>query len=68
MGTKVIAKVFGEGAAVAPDDIIPDQVINLLRVQMQKLSDRLHGEQEQYAKAQEEADEAMTKKSESVVL
>ena len=28
---------------------------------MQKLSDRLHEEQEQYAKAQEEADAAMTK-------
>jgi hypothetical protein len=61
VGTKVIAKVFGEGATVAPDDTIPDQVINLLRVQMQKLSERLHNEQAQYAKAQEEADAAMMK-------
>jgi hypothetical protein len=61
VGTKVIAKIFGGGAVVAPEDIIPDQVINLLRVQMQKLSERLHSEREQYAKAQDEADAAMTK-------
>ena len=31
---------------IAPEDAVPDQVINLLRVQMQKLSDRLQGENE----------------------
>ena len=36
----------GKEVKIAPEDVVPDQVINLLRVQMQKLSERLQVENE----------------------
>ena len=63
VGQKVIAKIFGTGASIAAQDAIPDQVINLLKIQLQKLSDRLEEEQKQgqYVSAQEEAGMAAAK-------
>ena len=63
LGFGVVTKIFGEGATVAPQDAAPDQVINLLKVQMQKLSDRLKAEQDQgqYKAAQTDADAAISK-------
>ena len=46
IGSKAFSKIFasasgGNEVKIAPADAVPDQVINLLRVQMQTLSDRL---------------------------
>ena len=41
---KIASASGGNEVKIAPEDAVPDQVINLLRVQMQKLSDRLQGE------------------------
>ena len=52
LGTKVIAKVFAGATAgtvdtIAAHHVVPDQVINLLRIQLQKLATRLESEQAQ---------------------
>ena len=63
VGHKVIAKIFGTGASIVAQDAVPDQVINLLKIQMQKLSDRLEEEQKQgqYVSAQADAGPAAAK-------
>ena len=52
LGAKAIAKIFAGATAGTVDTIaahhaVPDQVINLLRVQLQKLATRLESEQAQ---------------------
>ena len=56
LGTEAFSKIFGgssagNAVAIAPEDVVPDQVINLLRVQLQKLSNRLQEENKEAVEA-----------------
>ncbi len=61
LGQVAIGKIFGTGTATAPRDVIPDQVINLVRMQLYNLSERLEKETAQgdYKNAQDDATEAV---------
>ena len=63
IGSEAFSKIFagasvGDAVKITPEDVVTDQVINLLRVQMQKLSDRL---QEESEKAVEEGNALVQK-------
>jgi hypothetical protein len=60
IGKPAMTKIFGEAdkkrVAIVAQDAVPDQLINLLRMQMQKLSARLQGEREDGKSAEAHAD------------
>ena len=68
LGKAAIGKIFAGATAgavdtISADDTVPDQVINLMKIQLQKLSERLEAEkrQGQYGEAQKGAAEAVAK-------
>ena len=60
IGKSAMTKIFGEAdekrVVIVAQDAVPDQLINLLRMQMQKLSARLQGERENGKSAEAQAD------------